>query len=110
MGELSGKLQIPRKDPTSSSSSSTAAAAAGFMQEEETQGSSTVEALGSVTRSSSSCIAELAPMGTSRRPRHCNVQTPREDNLPERDSCWQQTKFLAAMCQNVSSRLEEICS
>ena len=46
MGELSGKLQIPRKDPTSSS---TAAAAAGFMQEEETQGSSTVEALGSVT-------------------------------------------------------------
>lgn len=49
MGELSGKLQIPRKDPTSSSSSSTAAAAAGFMQEEETQGSSTVEALGSVT-------------------------------------------------------------
>ena len=48
MGELSGKLQIPRKDPTSSSSS-TAAAAAGFMQEEETQGSSTVEALGSVT-------------------------------------------------------------
>ena len=78
MGELSGKLQIPRKDPTSSSSSSTAAAAAGFMQEEETQGSSTVEALGSVTRSSSSCIAELAPMGTSRRPRHCNVQTPRD--------------------------------
>ena len=77
MGELSGKLQIPRKDPTSSSSS-TAAAAAGFMQEEETQGSSTVEALGSVTRSSSSCIAELAPMGTSRRPRHCNVQTPRD--------------------------------
>ena len=77
MGELSGKLQIPRKDPTSSSSS-TAAAAAGFMQEEETQGSSTVEALGSVTRSSSSCIAELAPMGTCRRPRHCNVQTPRD--------------------------------
>ena len=36
----------------------------------------------------------------------CKAQ---ETELPERDSCWQQAKFLAAMCQNVSSRHEEIC-
>ena len=68
--------------------------------------SATGNPLGVLPRWSSN--AELAPTGASRRPSHWNVQSPR-DGPAGTGLLLARKKFLAVMCQNVSSGHEEIC-